>query len=375
MNFIDLQSQYKLIKEQIDSSIINILEKGSYIMGAEVQELESKLANYAGTTYALTCSSGTDALLMPLMAWGIGKCDAVFTSPFTFMATAEVVQFLGATTVFVDIDSDTYNIDPSKLDQAIEKVKNEGLLTPKVIIPVDLFGLAANYPEIEKVAQKHNLLVLEDAAQSFGASIENKRAGSFGDCAATSFYPAKPLGCYGDGGAVFTDNEELFRIMHSIRVHGQGIDKYNNERIGINGRLDTIQAAVLLAKMTLFDDEVMKRNNVARRYSNNLSNYIKTPTIPENYTSVWAQYSLLAKDDAQRVKIMSFLKESNIPSVIYYPKPLHLQTAYDNLKYKIGDMPNSESVADRIFSLPMHPYLTNDEIDFISEKVIEAILL
>lgn len=371
MNFIDLQSQYNILKETINNNIHKVLDHGAYIMGPEINELEKQLADYAGVKYAVSCSNGTDALLMPLMAWGIGPGDAVFTSPFTFIATAEVVQLLGATPIFVDINPETFNIDPDKLNLEIEKVKSAGLLTPKAIIPVDLFGLCSDYNRIDEIAKRHSLVVLEDAAQSFGAEYNGKKSCSFGDCAATSFYPAKPLGCYGDGGAIFTDDKELYDILTSIRVHGQGSDKYNNVRIGINGRLDTMQAAVLLAKLTVFEDEVKKRNEAAKKYSEKLQDVLKVPVIPQEYLSVWAQYSLLAESNEQRTEIMQYLKSHGIPTVIYYPKPLHLQTAFENLKYNTGDFPISESIAERIFSLPMHPYLTNEEIDTICDRIRE----
>ncbi|MFA7626502.1 MAG: DegT/DnrJ/EryC1/StrS family aminotransferase [Candidatus Kapaibacterium sp.] len=371
MNFIDLHSQYQIIKNQVDTSLLKVLEHGAYIMGPEVQELEGKLVEFAGVKYAVSCSNGTDALLMPLIAWGIGPGDAVFTTPFTFIATAEVIQLLGATPVFVDIDENTFNISPAKLEDKILEIKSEGKLSPKAVIPVDLFGLCADYDKIEQIARKHELLILEDAAQSFGAEFNGKRACTFGDCAATSFYPAKPLGCYGDGGAIFTDDEELYNKLISIRVHGQGIDKYNNIRIGINGRLDTIQAAVLLAKLSIFEDEIVKRNKVADLYSSMLKDVLQVPHIPDNYMSVWAQYSLLAENSNHREKIMSELKESSIPTVIYYPLPLHLQEAFNGLNYKKGDFPICEDVASRIFSLPMHPYLNEKEIVTICNKIKE----
>jgi UDP-2-acetamido-2-deoxy-ribo-hexuluronate aminotransferase len=373
MNFIDLQSQYHLIKDLVDSSVLNVLEHGAYIMGPEIAKLEKELADFAGVDYAVSCSSGTDALLLPLMAWGIGPGDAVFTSPFTFIATAEVIQLLGATPVFVDIDPETYNISPSKLEIEIKRVIAEGKLKPKAIIPVDLFGLCADYNEIATVASEFDLYVLEDAAQSFGAEYDGKRAGSFGHCAATSFYPAKPLGCYGDGGAIFTNDKNLYDTLLSIRVHGQGIDKYNNVRIGINGRLDTIQAAVLLAKLTVFEKEVEQRNSVAKKYSSLLKNFLRVPFVPKGSLSVWAQYSLLADSSAHREKIMNHLKSQNIPTVIYYPKPLHLQTAFENLNYKIGDFPITEAAADTIFSLPMHPYLKDEDIELICLKIKEIV--
>ncbi len=372
MKFIDLHSQYKLIKSEVDKSIINILESGTYIMGPEIGILESKLADYVGTKYALTCSSGTDALLIALMAWGIGPNDVVFTTPFSFMATAEVIQLTGATTVFVDIDPKTFNIDPVKLEEAIERSIAKGKNTPKAIIPVDLFGLCADYEKIEAIATKYDILILEDAAQSFGAEYKGRRAGAFGDCAATSFYPAKPLGCYGDGGAIFTNDEKLYSLMQSIRVHGQGVDKYDNERIGINGRLDTIQAAVLIEKLKLFPKEIKERNKIAKKYTEKLADVVTTPYIPKGYSSVWAQYSVLAESTERRTQIMSYLKEHNIPTVIYYAKPLHLQMAFHPIGCSKGEMPVSEDISSRIFSLPMHPYLKDDEIDFISDMIHKA---
>lgn len=368
MKFIDLDAQYLRIKEKILSGIINVLDNGAYIMGQEITKLEQKLAIYSGVNYCISCSSGTDALLMPLMAWNIGPGDAVFTSPFTFIATAEVINLVGAVPVFVDIDKDTFNIDPIDLERKIVKVLSEGKLTPKVIIPVDLFGLIPEFEAINKIAEKYELLVLEDAAQSYGAIQNGKKSGSFGNSAGTSFYPAKPLGCYGDGGAIFTNNEEHYKILTSIRVHGQGSDKYNNERIGINGRLDTLQAAILLEKMEIFDEEIVLRNQIAMNYSSLLKN-VKTPFIPEGNTSVWAQYSVLAENGEHRLFLMNKLKENDIPSAIYYPKPLHLQDAFKNLGYFIGDFPITENVASRIFSLPMHPYLKEDEIEMICKII------
>jgi len=369
MQFIDLKKQYQRIKEDIDARIHKVLESGLFIMGPEITELEEKLADYVGVKYCVACSSGTDALIMPLMALGIGKGDAVFTTPFTFIATAEVISLLGATPIFVDIDSDTFNISPVLLEKEIIKVIDEKNLSPRVIIPVDLFGLPANYPEIEKLAKKYNLVVLEDAAQGFGGRIGSRKACSFGDISATSFFPAKPLGCYGDGGAVFTNNEDIYETLKSIRIHGQGKDRYENIRIGINGRLDSIQAAVLLAKLSIFDDELEKRNLVAARYSKNLSSKLKTPYIPYGYYSCWAQYSVLTNNTENRNKIQLKLKQNNIPTAVYYPIPLHLQKAFAYLGYQVGSYPISENIAQRIFSLPMHPYLNEDEIDFISNLI------
>jgi dTDP-4-amino-4,6-dideoxygalactose transaminase len=369
MQFIDLKRQYSRIENGIQSGFKQICESAQFIMGADVYRLEDMLANYVGRKFCLSCSSGTDALLIPLMAWGIGKGDAVFTSPFTFVATSEVVVLTGATPVFVDIDKKTYNISPFELEKAIEKVISEGKLKPRAIIPVDLFGLPADYDEINRIAKRYNLLVLEDAAQGFGGIYKGNKACSFGEVAATSFFPAKPLGCYGDGGAVFTDDEKLFEIFKSIRIHGQGSDKYDNIRTGINGRLDTLQAIVLIEKLKIFDDELDKRNKVAKKYSQLLNGKLEVPYIPDGCVSSWAQYSVLAESSKHRSEIQDNLKKNDIPTAIYYPIPLHLQTAYKELGYKAGDMPLSEDIASRIFSLPMHPYLTDEEIEFICSKI------
>jgi len=369
MQFIDLGKQQELIKAKIDQRIQAVLKHGKYIMGPEVDELEQKLADYTRVKHCITCSSGTDALLMPLMAWEIGPGDAVFTTPFTFIATAEIIRLLGATPVFVDIEADTFNIDPALLDTQIQRIKTKTNLTSKAIIPVDLFGLPANYPEIMKIAKKHNLMVLEDGAQSFGGDIKGARSCSFGHAASTSFFPAKPLGCYGDGGAVFTDNDELAVKVKSIRVHGKGTQKYDNVRTGINGRLDTIQAAILLEKFAVLPAEIVKRNVVAKQYTKLLDGIVTTPLIPAKYQSAWAQYSVLAENETERTRFQKLLKEKDIPSVVYYPKPLHLQTAYSDLGYDEGDFPVSEDISARIFSLPMYPYLSNQDINKIAETL------
>lgn len=344
MQFIDLKAQQSRIKDKIDNRIQDVLNHGKYIMGPEVKELEEKLASFAGTKHCITCSSGTDALLMPLMAWDIKPGDAVLTTPFTFIAAAEVIQLLGATPVFVDIDPETFNIDPADLEKKAEKVYREGRFRLKCCIPVDLFGLPADYPAIETVAKKYDFKVLEDGAQSFGGSINNKKSCSFGDAAGTSFFPAKPLGCYGDGGAVFTDNDELAEKLISIRVHGKGGHKYDNIRIGINGRLDTLQAAILLEKLEIFKKEIDQRNAVANLYSKYLKQVV-VPFVPETYTSVWAQYSVLAESQEHRDHIQEKLSENSIPSAVYYPRPLHLQTAFSSLNCREGDFPVSEDVS------------------------------
>lgn len=364
--FIDLETQYRRLKEDIDRNIQTVLDHGQFIMGPEVLKLEEQLAHYVGVKHCISCSSGTDALLMPLMAWGIGPGDAVFTTPFTFMSTGEVINLLGATPIFADIDPNTFNLDPQRLEQAITSVINSSQLTPKAIIPVDLFGLPADYTALEEIAEKYHLKLLADSAQGLGGTCYGRQAGSFGDAGTTSFFPAKPLGCYGDGGAVFTQDDELAQIIQSIRVHGKGKDKYDNVRMGLNARLDTIQAAILLVKLKAFIDyELEARQRFAEMYSRELQQYFRVQSIPDGFTSSWAMYSLLAKDNQERAKVMERLKESGIPTMIYYRKPLHLQTVYGDLGYQPGDFPVSEEVSSRIFSLPMHPYLTMDLVDRI----------
>jgi len=455
--FIDLEAQQLRIRPDVEGKIFNVLRNGQYIMGPEIRELEEKLAAYVGVKHAVGCASGTDALLMALMAYGIGPGDAIFTTPFTFVATAEVISLLGATPVFVDIDPVTFNIDPVKLEQAILALKmgdpsrhplpvaivsaaaaadGAGMavapssssetftLRPRGIIAVDLFGLPADYDIINAIARKYDLFVIEDGAQSFGAEYQGRKSCSLADIACTSFFPAKPLGGYGDGGMLFTDNDELITVLRSIRVHGQGSDKYENVRIGINGRLDTLQAAILLAKFAIFPEEVELRQTVAERYRTLLtadasrpgsenapcphsgldkpdpagckpgeSSYglkvldsglrrnderdtemefskgfalaVIPPTAPPGYKSVWAQYSILAKDEADRARLQEALKSAGIPTAIYYPLPLHLQGAFASLGYKSGDFPVTEEMACRIFSVPMHPYLDRGEQELI----------
>lgn len=363
IQFIDLKTQQARIRESVEARIQKVLDHGRYIMGPEIKEVEALLADYTGTKHCITCASGTDALLMPLMAYGVGPGDAVITTPFTFFSTAEMISLLGATPIFCDIDPVTYNIDPAGLEKALNsaKVREEGL-NVRGIIPVDLFGQSADYTEIETFAKAHNLFVMEDAAQSFGAEYRGRKLCSYGDVATTSFFPAKPLGCYGDGGAVFTDDDALAEKLTSIRVHGKGHHKYDNVRIGINGRFDTMQAAVILAKMEIFDDEIPRRDRVAARYNELLAGKVKTPVVKDDRTSVWAQYCILSDD---REGTIARLKEHGVPTAIYYPLPLHLQTAYRYLGYQKGDFPNCEYAADHIFSLPMHPYLDEETQDYI----------
>ena len=382
MEFIDLAAQQMRIRVKIEANIKAVFSHSKYIMGPEVRELEEKLGAYADVKHAIGCASGTDAILLALMAYNVGPGDAIFTTPFTFIATAEVISLLGATPVFVDIDSRTYNIDPRKLNLAITALK-EGIaspdyplpltprpLTPKGVIAVDLFGLPANYDYINEISKKHDLFVIEDAAQSFGAEYKGKKACSLAEISCASFFPAKPLGCYGDGGMCFTDDDQLAEIMSSLRAHGKGHHKYDNIRIGINGRLDTLQAAILLAKFDIFPEEIELRHQVAQRYNKLLDNHkysIMPPFVPKECSSVWAQYSVLSEDEKHRSYLQNKLKEANIPTAIYYPKPLHLQTAFASLGYKKGDFPISEECALRIFSLPMHPYLTEEEQKRIAE--------
>lgn len=367
--FIDLKAQFRVVEDEVRSAIDRVLEHGQYIMGPEVGELEAKLSEFAQVKHTISCSSGTDALLMPLMAYGVGPGDAVFTTPFTFIATAEVICLLGATPVFVDIDPHSFNMDPAALAEVIDRTKREKKLTPRGIIAVDLFGLAADYDVIEDIAKTHDLFLIADAAQSFGGTYKDRRVGSLGDVASTSFFPAKPLGCYGDGGAVFTDDDELADTMRSIRIHGKGDNKYDNVRVGINGRLDTLQAAVLLAKLRIFPDELLARDRVATRYTDGLADFVETPKVSNQCASAWAQYCVLSE---RRDAIQSALKDAGIPSVVYYPKPLHAQGAFADLGYKLDDFAISAKVSERIFGLPMHPYLEPEAQDQVIAVVAQA---
>lgn len=362
MQFIDLAVQYQNLKSQIDQRIQAVLDHGQYIMGPEVQELESKLADYVGVKHAITCANGTDALTLALMALSVGEGDAVFVPTFTFFATAEAVAFSNATPVFVDCDSSTFNMCSQDLARKIKAVQAEGKLNIKAIIPVDLFGLPADYEAIEVIADEYGLKIIEDAAQGFGGSIESpsgviQRAGSFGDIATTSFFPAKPLGCYGDGGAIFTNNDEYAALIKSYRVHGKGQDKYDNVRIGVNSRLDTIQAAVLLEKLIVFPQELINRNHAALQYEALLGNKFKVPQLPRRYQSSWAQYTLVAENTKQRSELMAKLKEQGVPSVIYYGTCMHQQTAFADIGTQYGECPVAEKLAVRVFSLPMHGYM------------------
>jgi dTDP-4-amino-4,6-dideoxygalactose transaminase len=352
--FIDLESQYIHLKGRIDARIHQVLDHGQYIMGPEVVELECTLADYVGVKHVISCANGTDALSLALMALDVHEGDAVFCPTFTFFATAESVALAKATPVFVDSDEKTFNICPQNLEKQIKQVLREGKFIPKAIIAVDLFGLPANYKEINILAKKYDLKLIEDAAQGFGGEIEGKRAGSFADIATTSFFPAKPLGCYGDGGAVFTDNDEYADLIRSLRIHGKGSSKYDNVRVGINSRLDTIQAAILLEKLAEFPLELINRNKQAQKYHSTMSQKFILPTVPEGYLSSWAQYTICTTDREQAI---SDFKVKDIPTMVYYQKCLHQQPAFSYLGYGKGDFPVAESLAEKVLSLPMHGYM------------------
>jgi len=368
MHFIDLLAQRRRLGTKVDEAVLSVVNSGRYIMGPEIEELEKQLAEFSGVKHAIANSSGTDALLLPLMAWEIGPGDAVFVPAFTFVATAEVVALTGATPVFCDVDPKTYNLDLSSTKKGIEKAKKLGL-KPKAIMPVDLFGLPADFDAVNALAREYSLLVLDDACQGYGGVYKGKSIGSIGDAAATSFFPAKPLGCYGDGGATFTNDSELYEKMLSIRVHGQGENRYHNVRLGLNARMDTIQAAILLQKLSIFPDELKARSIVAQKYNTAFEGIAITPLVPEGYSSAWAQYTLcLPKGERERV--VRALGEMEIPTAVYYPIPLHKQPGYVNYPSATNSLPVCEDLCDRVFSLPMHPYLEEDD----QQKVINAVV-
>jgi len=371
MYFRDLKHQYQVLKKDIDQAVLDVMQSGAFIMGQSVKELEAQLADYVGVKHCLTCANGTDALTLALKAWDIGPGDAVFVPDFTFFSSAEVVSLEGATPIFIDVDEDTFNISPESLEEAIKLTLATSPLTARVILTVDLFGLPANYPEIRKIADKYNLLILEDGAQGFGGEIMGRKSCSFGDISTTSFFPAKPLGCYGDGGAVFTDNNEWAALIDSYRVHGKGSFKYDNVRIGLNSRLDTIQAAILQVKLRAFSDyELADVNRVAARYTELLKEVpgIKTPVIPTGFYSSWAQYTLRLESEAQRDALQASLKAQGIPSMVYYPKPMHSQTAFQHLTSDII-LQTSTKLSQTVLSLPMHPYLFDVDIQTIVDAI------
>lgn len=371
MEFRDLKKQYQLHKVEIDTAIQNVLSSSHFIGGEPVKQLEEKLAEYVGVRHCISCANGTDALQLALMAWGIGSGDAVFVPDFTFFSSGEVVPVLGATPVFVDIDEETYNISALSLEKAVQYITQKTDLRPSAVVVVDLFGQPADFEQVRKIADKYQLLVLEDAAQGFGGDILGRKACSFGDIAITSFFPSKPLGCYGDGGAIFTDNDAWAEVLQSYCVHGKGHDKYDNVRIGMNSRLDTLQAAVLLEKLKFFDDEIEKCNQIAAKYTKHLYDLVKTPTINKGMTSSWAQYTICFRSNEERKRAIQFLKEHNIPSAIYYKKPMHLQQAF--APYKFGELEYAvtENICDRCLSLPMHAYLSIENIEYITELLTE----
>ena len=370
--FIDLGAQRRRLGQGVDDAILKVVNHGAYVMGPEIAALEAQLSAFCGARHALSCANGTDALGLILMAKGVKAGDAVLCPSFTFAATAEVVAWMGATPVFVDILDDTFNLDPASLENAVVTARRLGL-NPVGLISVDLFGLPADYDAIEPICAREGLWLLSDAAQSFGATYKGRKVGTIGMATATSFFPAKPLGCYGDGGAVFTDDDELADVMRSLRVHGQGADKYDNVRIGINGRLDTIQAAILIEKLKIFPDEIAARDRVARRYNELLRPLAIVPEVPRDLTSVWAQYTLRIRG-FDRDAFQSDLKAAGVPTAVYYPKPLHRQTAYKAYPVAGNGLPVSERLADEVVSLPMHPYLTEEVQDRIVRAVRDALV-
>jgi dTDP-4-amino-4,6-dideoxygalactose transaminase len=369
IEFIDLVAQQARIKPALDARIQQVLTHGKYIMGPEVAELEHKLAEFCGARFALGCANGTDALHLALAALEAGPGDAVFCPSFTFASTAEVVPGTGATPVFVDVRDDSYNLDVESLKRAITHAKEIGL-RPAGVIPVDLFGLPSDYDEIEAIARENGMWVVADSAQGFGANYKGRLTGSIGDIATTSFFPAKPLGCYGDGGAVFTNDERLRALLDSLRVHGKGDHKYDNARIGMNSRLDTLQAAILLEKLAIYADEIEARQEVAERYRRSLSNMLIVPHVPDHSRSVWAQYTVRPQGRQSRDGIMAALKERGVPTAVYYARPLHLQTAYSGYPTDPAGLAVSERLADEVFSLPMHPYLAQT----VQERIIESLI-
>ncbi|WP_336279454.1 DegT/DnrJ/EryC1/StrS family aminotransferase [Bartonella sp. CB175] len=367
MQFIDLGAQRALIEDKINAAIAHVLESGKYILGPKVTEFEEQLADYLGVKHVVACANGTDALKMPLMAKNIGLGDAVFCPSFTFSATAEVIALVGAEPVFVDVMPDTFNIDVNKLCEAIEMIKKEGRLKPKAIIAVDLFGLPADYLQIAEIAVKENLFIIEDSAQSIGGKSGNTMCGAFGDVAATSFYPAKPLGCYGDGGAMMTNDDDLAALLRSILFHGKGQTQYDNVRIGLNSRLDTIQAAILLEKLAIFEDEMEKRVAIAQYYSDGLKDIVTVPKVEEGGRCAYAQYTIIVGEN--RDKLKEYLQKHSIPTMIYYKTPLHQQPAYKHFPFVKGSLSISESLGNYVLSLPMHPYLTKNDQDMVIQKI------
>lgn len=376
MEFRDLKQQYQMLKDEIDKGIMGVLTSAQFISGCQVEKLECRLAEYVGVKHCITCANGTDAINLALMAWEIGQGDAVFVPDFTFFSTGECPAYRGATPIFVDVDNHTYNIDPNKLEAEILKVKKEGKYIPKVVIAVDLFGLPADYEQIASVCEKYGLLLLEDGAQGFGGRIQERKACSFGDISTTSFFPAKPLGCYGDGGAIFTDNDEWASIIRSYCVHGKaGDDKYNNIRIGLNSRLDTLQAAILMPKLKAFEEyELENVNSVAAWYNEMLKDCkLILPQVRNGFVSSWAQYTVQLPNEIERTYLQKKLKEQGIPTMVYYAKPMHLQGAFVGTDSAECNCPVTERLCGNVLSLPMHPYLKKKEVEIISENILDVI--
>lgn len=370
MQFRDLKTQYNVLKDEMDKAILDVVASSAYVMGPKIKEMEAAFADYVGVQHCIACNSGTDALLLALKAWDVKPGDAVFVPSFTFFASAEVIAMQGATPVFVDVDKDTFNMDVADLELKIEQTVKAGKLTPRVIIAVDLFGLPAHFEAIRQVADKYKLYVLEDGAQGFGGRIGDQKACTFGDISTTSFFPAKPVGCYGDGGAVFTDNDEWAALMDSYHIHGKGSDRYDNVRIGMNSRMDSIQAAILLVKLKAFKEyELVDVNKVAARYTEKLRDVVKPPVVPEGFYSSWAQYTLQVENKEVRAGLQAALKALDIPTAIYYPIPMHRQTAFNSLNLEENRCPVADQLADTVISLPIHPYLSEADQDVICDAV------
>ncbi len=370
MEFRDLKRQYQYLKKEMDASIQKVIENTNFIQGSQVAELEKTLADYVGMKHCVSCANGTDALQLALMAWRVGPKDAVFVPDFTFFSSGEVVSAVGAVPVFVDVDPDTYNMDCGSLEKMIQKTEAEGELAPKAIVAVDLFGQPADYEKMKPIAERYHLLILEDAAQGFGGKIGEKRACAFGDIATTSFFPAKPLGCYGDGGAIFTDNDEWADLLRSYRVHGKGSSKYDNVRIGMNSRLDTLQAAVLLTKFPVFSEKELDwMQDVAAKYTEQLKDVVKTPFIKDGFYSSWAQYTIQLPDKETRDGVQAHLKEQGIPSAVYYQKSMHRQQAFQNMTYDDLDYPVTDRLTEIVLSLPFHPYMKEEEIRLVTDSI------
>lgn len=371
MQFRDLKTQYIALKDEMDKAILDVVASSAYVMGPKVKEMETAFAEYVGVKHCIACNSGTDALLLALKAWDVKPGDAVFVPSFTFFASAEVIAIQGATPVFVDVDKETFNMDVADLERKIEQTLKVGKLTPRVIIAVDLFGLPADFDKIRKVADRYQLYVLEDGAQGFGGRIGERKACTFGDISTTSFFPAKPVGGYGDGGAVFTDNDEWAALMDSYHIHGKGSDRYDNVRIGMNSRMDSIQAAILIVKLKAFKEyELTDVNKVAHRYTEKLQGIVKTPIVPEGFQSSWAQYTLRVDSKEVRDGLQVALKDLDIPTAIYYPIPMHRQTAFNYLDLDDNRCPVSDQLADTVISLPIHPYLSEADQDRICDAVL-----